>query len=239
MRLRALCATIAGVALAGSTLAVAAVPAEAATLVPTRIVSATAGKPFIYDSSYRDQPGAPVYGDNLSMNINVQAFVDGAWKQIYNGPLTVTRKIGAASALVASSTSPYLYSSTTALGTATYTVNYGGGSGYAAGSVPVDYAPATLSGSLQVQRKLHVSGFSGRKAGMIVKVGPKFRGNVVILKKVGKTWKRFKIVRTNANSRVRVVLPAPRRGKFFWRVKINAGGGFALTQSGTYYTRKF
>ncbi len=60
-----------------------------------------------------------------------------------------------------------------------------------------------------------------------------------MLKKQGKKWKKFKTVRTNKKSRFAVYLPAPRRGKYFWRIQIASSKAFATTNSPTYYTTKY
>jgi hypothetical protein len=131
---------------------------------------------------------------------------------------------------IATSSSAYLYDSTKAVGNAAYRVLYSGSGDYAATS-------AGVTG--KVQRKLDISGISGKRAGMKGKVSPKFKGKVVVLKKQGKKWKKFKTVRTNKQSRFVVYLPAPRRGKYFWKLQIAASKAFATTQSQTYYTRKY
>jgi hypothetical protein len=59
-----------------------------------------------------------------------------------------------------------------------------------------------------------------------------------VLKKHGRKWKRFKAVRVNRNSRYVTKLPSPRRGKYFWKLQIPAGGGFAKTETGIYYTHR-
>jgi hypothetical protein len=238
MNVRRLLGSLLATAVAGTgaVVAVGAAPADAATTYQTRIVSGSSGRPVIYDSSYKTQPGAAVYGDSLSMSINVQALVDGAWKDIYDGSLRVTRKIGRTASIVAStSDDAYLYASTPAVATATYSITY---TGYTDQYTGDHYAPAALNGTVAVQRKLTVTGTSGRSAGMKGKVSPKFRGKIIVLKKHGRTWKKYKVVRVNRNSRYVTKLPAPRRGKYFWKLQINAGGGFTKTQTGIYYTRR-
>jgi hypothetical protein len=238
MNARRLLGSLLATALAGSgALVVATAPsADAATTYQTRIVSGTSGRPVIYDSDYRTQPGAAVYGDSLRLGIGVQAYVDGAWKDIYDGSLRVTRKIGRTATVVAStSDDAYLYTSTSAVGTATYSITY---TGYTDQYTGDQYAPAALNGTVAVQRKLSVTGTSGRSAGMKGKVSPKFRGKIIVLKKHGRKWKRFKAVRVNRNSRYVTKLPSPRRGKYFWKLQIPAGGGFAKTETGIYYTHR-
>jgi hypothetical protein len=102
-----------------------------------------------------------------------------------------------------------------------------------------DYAPSTDAVSTSIQRKLTVTSKMGRTIVVTIKVGPKYRGPITILKKQGKAWKKFKTVRTNAKSRASFTLPAPRTGRWYWKFTIRADKSFAATQSPTYYTYKY
>ncbi|GAB6986688.1 hypothetical protein [Nocardioides pyridinolyticus] len=227
MRLRRILAAAVVTSLAApAALLTTAVPASAATA--TKIVSGTDGKSWIYPSSYRSQPGVPRYGDTLSLSIEV--VTDGG-TQVYNGSLTVQRLVpGGDWKTIATSSSAYLYDSTKAVGNATYRVLYSGSG---------DYAPTSAALSGKIQRKLDLSSVSGKRAGLKGQVSPKFKGKVLVLKKQGKKWKKFKTVRTNKKSRFAVYLPAPRRGKYFWRIQIASSKAFATTNSPTYYTTKY
>ena len=226
MRLRRILAAAVVTSLAApATLLSTTLPASAATA--TRIVGGTDGKGWIYPSSYRSQPGAPVYGDTLSLSINVET---DTGTQVYDGTLTVQRQVpGKDWKTIATSSSAYLYESTKAVGNATYRVLYSGSG---------DYAPSSDAVSGKVQRKLDLQGVSGKRAGIKGKVSPKYHGKVMVLKKQGKKWKKFKTVRTNRKSRFVVYLPAPRRGKYFWRIQIASSKKFATTQSKVYYTKR-
>jgi len=228
MHIRRLLAALTTAAVAGPALAVVASAAPAAAATATHIVGSDGGA-WISGPSYRTQPGVPVFGDSLSLSINV--VTDGG-DQVYDGTLTVERQLAGQSTwtTVASSTSAYLYDSTDAKGNAAYRVTYSGSG---------DYAGSTATVVAKIQRKLDITPTSGRTAGMNVKVSPKYKGAITVLKKQGKTWKKYKTVRTNSKSRVWFSLPAPRKGKWFWRLTIRSAKTFATTKSGVYYTRKY
>ena len=227
MRLRRILAAAVVTSLAApAALLTTSAPASAATA--TRIVSGTDGKSWIYPSSYRSQPGVPRYGDTLSLSINVET---ESGSSVSGGTLTVQRMVpGGDWKTIATANAAYLYDSTKAVGNATYRVLYSGSG---------DYAPSSAAITGKIQRKLDLQGVSGKRAGIKGKVSPKFQGKVLVLKKQGKKWTRFKAVRTNKLSRFVVHLPAPRRGKYFWKIQIASSKTFATTNSQTYYTTKY
>ncbi len=206
--------------------ATAASPAQAATTVETRIVSSSVDRGVI--SSY-STPAK--YGDSLSVNVNVEGFVNGMWTQVYAGAVTVTEQLasGAAPTTVASNTSAYVYDSFPAQGNATYTVTYAGGTS-GSGTSAVTYAPtsAVVAGP-PVERKLTTSTISGKRAGFKGKISPATKTKITVLKKKGKKYKKFKVLRTKANGRFTVVLPAPRRGKFHWRIIFAGDSSFVAS----------
>ena len=175
--------------------------------------------------------------------MEVEAFVAGAWKQIYNGPITVTQQVAGSksSSVVASTTSEaYAYKTFPARGRATYAISYAGGTGeYPA----VNYAPASVALEIKnVERKLDVTPKSGRKKlGLAGKISPKGTYRVIVLKKVGKKWKKYKGLRTTSRGTFFARLPAPsRRGqKILWKLAIPGSGAFSQTNSGVYYTTKY
>ena len=68
------------------------------------------------------------------------------------------------------------------------------------------------------------------------KVSPKYKGKVTFFKKQGKKWKKFKTVRSNKKGQFKTALPAPRKGRFYFKIEIPASKAFAKTQSGSFYT---
>jgi hypothetical protein len=214
MHPRRLIGSLLATALTATTLGVVATaaPAQAVDTVQTRIVPGIDGRPEF--SSYSKQLA---YGDDISVSVDVQAFVNGVWKDIYNGSVTVTEQLAgsATPTVVASNTSAYVSDSFKASGNATYTVSYSGGTGeYPA----VNYAPvqAVYAGPA-VSRKLSTSTISGKRTGFKGKLSPAAKTKITVFKKHGKKFKKFKVVRSTKKGRFTVILPAPRRGKFHWR----------------------
>ena len=151
MRLRLIVAAALTTVLAAPTaLITTTAPAHAATA--TKIVGGTSGKPWIYrSSSSSNQPGAMVYGDTISLSINVVAGSD----QVYDGSLTVQRKLpGGSWKTVKTSSSAYLYDSMKAVGNAAYRVLYSG---------TADYAPSSAGAKAKVQRKVTVRNVGQRR----------------------------------------------------------------------------
>ena len=240
MKSRRIIGSLIATALASASLAVVttAAPATAVDTVPTRIVSGSDNRGVI-SSSYKPLR----YGDSISLSVNVEAFINGAWKEIYNGPVAVTRQVAGqkSAAVVAQTTSEaYLYASTPARGRARYVVYYGGGTG---GYPAVNYAPSSAAYAVKsVQRKLTITPKSSRKKlGLAGKIAPKGKNRVIVLKKVGKKWKKYKGLRTTSRGTFFARLPAPaKRGKkILWKLVIPGSGPFARTSSGVYYTTKY
>lgn len=197
---------------------VAASPATAATA--TKIVSGSDGKQWLSVNRYANQGGAgAVYNtDYVSFSINVE---DTAGNQVYDGGLTVQRRKYGSSAwsTILTSTSAYLYKSIKVTGTATYRVLYAG---------TAEYSPTDASLGVKAQRKVTVQGISGKKVGFKGRVGPKGKVAILVQKKVGSKWKKFKTLRTKATGAYKIVLPAPRRSgpKFHWKVTFKPSKGF-------------
>ncbi|WP_182526600.1 hypothetical protein [Nocardioides dongkuii] len=213
MRVRRLLAAVISTALVApmaSLVATSASPASAATA--TRIVSAYAERPFIYSVS------SPLeFGDSLSAGINV---VDPAGNQVFDGSLTLQRQLAGQSSwtTVATSSTAYMYESVKAAGNATYRVLYSGDATYAASSAAI---------AVKVQRKIEIGGLTGRKAGFKGKVKPKDKTKITVLKKQGKKYKKFKALKSNKKGRFSMVLPAPRNGRFHWKIVFKGSRKFA------------
>lgn len=228
MRLRRILATAVTLTLAAPVaLLTTAAPTSAATA--TKIVGGTDGKSWIYRSySSAGQPGGPVFGDTLRLDIEV---VDANGAQVYDGTLTVQRKLpGKGWKTLKTSTSAYLYDSIKAAGNATYRVSYSGSG---------DFSPSTAGAKSKVQRKIAIKNVGDRKVVLQGKVSPKYKGKVMIFKKNGKKWKKIKTVRTNKKSTFRTPLPAPRSGRYYWNVKIKGSKKFAASQTGKFYTYSY
>jgi hypothetical protein len=201
-------------------------PASAATATH---ITGSDGASWLTRSSYQTQPGVPVYGDTLSLSVNVET---DTGEQVYDGSLTVQRQLAGQSTwtTVASADSAYIYKSIKAVGNASYRVVYSGSG---------DYSPSSAGVVAKVQHKMDITGTSGRQAGLKGKASPKYHGKIAILKKDGKKWKKFKTIRSDKKGHFSVKLPAPRKGKFFWKLTIKSSKAFAPTTSATYYTIKY
>jgi hypothetical protein len=221
MRVRRLLGSVIATTLAATSLALATTSAPASAATPVTIVSGTQGKPWIYPSSYKSQPGAPVYGSSLSVSINVTApGVD----QVYAGIVAVQRLVpGGAWTTILQSDSAYLYDTIKVTSNASYRVLYSGGSNYQG-----TFDPATSAETgIKAQRKLSYSEVPGSRTGIKGKLSPAKRVKITVLKKVGKKLKRFKVLHSNRKGRYTVVLPAPRRGKFHWKIVFAGDRNFA------------
>lgn len=214
-----------------------ATPAVAADPIPTRIVPGQGHTAVVEPTGLKKQPGVPAFGDNLYVNVGVEAFVNGVWERLYYGTVQVYQTLeGGAPQLVAQNDSPYVFTDVPAQGNATYTVNYSG----ATDGYPVaTYAPATLDVGMAVQRKVELKNIGSRKVTLRGKVGPVYKGKVTIVKQAGKKWKKWKVVRTNKKGVFKTPLPAPNRGRYYWRVLIKPGGGFSATDSGKFWTYSY
>lgn len=238
MRIRRMLGALLATSLAGATLTVAAgttAPAQAAAPVQTRIVSGADGRAAVAPYSKPVQ-----FGDTLSISVNVEAYVDGGWEQVYNGSVKVTEKVNGVKRkpVVAKADSAYVYDSRKAQGNATYTVSYSGGTG---GYPEVQYAPVTKSFKIsKVQRAVEGSGISGRKTGLKGKISPGAKKKFTVYKKVGKKFRKFKTARTNKKGRFKVVLPAPRKSgaQFNWKFVFPGAKRFSQTVV-TGYTRRY
>lgn len=236
MRARRLIGSALATALAATTLGlVGAGSATAVDTVQTRIVSGSEGRDVL--SSYR----TPVkYGESISVSVNVEALINGVWQKIYNGPVAVTETVvGQAATTVGATTSQaYLYDSIPAHGNATYTVSYAGGTG---GYPQVNYAPTSASYSVTgVQRNLETRTLSGKRAGFSGKLLPAAKTKITAFRKAGRKYKKFKTFKSNAKGKFTVVLPAPRRGKFHWKIVFAGNSQFAATTiKGTTYKRHY
>ena len=231
MRLRRIFAALVVTTLAAPTaLLTTATPATAGTTgtTATKIVPGTSGHGWIYRSSYATQPGALVYGDTLELAVKV---VDSSGNQVFDGSLAVQRQLpGKSWTTIKSVSDAYLYDSTKAVGNAKYRVLYSGTS---------TYAPSGAGVSAKVQRKITFRDVGSRRVVLSGKVAPGYHGKVMIMKQKGKRWTRYKVVRANKRSHFQTPLPAPRKGRFYWRIQLPKGGGFVASQTGRFYTYSY
>lgn len=228
---RALATTLVSTLVASAT-AIGTIPASAgATTTGTRIVSGSSTVPWISASGYQDQPGAVVTGGTLSLWIDVET-TDGV--AVYDGTLTVQRLLAGATQwqTVATSDTAWLYDSVPAQRNATYRVLYSGND---------TYQPSQASAAVPVQKRLALTPESGRRLGLAGKITPRGKNKVVVLKKQGRRWKKFKTVTSNRKGRFFASVTAPRRrgAKYYWKVQIAGSRTYAVTRSAVYYTTRY
>ncbi|WP_244928666.1 hypothetical protein [Nocardioides sp. W7] len=219
MRVRRLLAALVTTGLIAPTAVIVGSSTAPASAVTATSIVPSAGRTLI--SAY----SAPIaFGDTLSTSVNVLG-ADG--EDVYVGSITVDRQIAGRSTWtrVASNPSAYLYTSLKAAGNATYRISYSGGTT----SRGVQYAPTSTDVTVKVQRDMVVQGMSGRQAGFKGKLKPKGKVKIIVQKKVGKKFKTYKKLRTNRKGRFTIVLPAPKHGKFTW--KITFAGSKSFTKS--------
>ena len=229
MKLRRAISSLIATVLVGSALGVAgAAPASAQEA--TAVSTYNSNGQWVYVSDSQQQPGMPVYGSQYYYNIVIQTAAGSA--AIGADAVTTLQRLDAGSSTwvtVDQATGPYLSGYTKALTSGTFRVTYSGN---------VNFAATSADSAYQVQRKMSISNKGVRTVLLVGKVAPKYRGKVMILKKAGKKWKTWKVVRTNKRSVFKTGLPAPRRGRYYWRAVITPSGGFAATDSGIFYTYK-
>lgn len=216
MRVRRLLAAVITAGLVAPTAAiVSTISTPASAAIATAVVPASGDRPLIYTSS---RPAT--YGDNLYANVDIVA-ADGS--SPYGGTTTVYQMLAGQSTWSTVSTTSGAYASLSgvkAKGNATYRIAWSGSGDWAGSSADV---------IVQVQREVDTQSFSGRQAGFKGKVSPKGKVKIVIQKKVGKKYKKFRTQKTDAKGRFKVTLPAPRRGKFFWKITFSGSKTFKKT----------
>ena len=180
---------------------------------------------------------AVVYGDTVYITGDV-AGSDG--QSAYYGTVTLYRMQAGASAWTPVATddaSGYFgfYDIKPAANTL-YKVLY---SGYAATNPYEDnYAPSESAPiKIGVQRKVTIR-LKSAALTVLGKVAPKYKHKLVIAsRKVGTSYKRFRVVRTDSRSRFSVKLPAPRRrgARLYFKLTIKGDSEY-LGWTGKYYT---
>ncbi|WP_028645207.1 hypothetical protein [Nocardioides sp. URHA0020] len=220
MNVRRIIGSLVATTLAATSLTLVATTSPAAAATKVTIISGTSSKPWLYPS-YKSQPGAPTYGDSLSVSINVTA---PGTQTVYAGTVSVQRRLAGQSwKTILRSQDAYLYKTIKAAGNASYRVIYSGGSNYQG-----TFAPAVSSiKSLKTQRKLTTTTLSGRHAGFKGKVSPAKKVKIVVFKKKHGKYKKYKSLRANRKGKFTVILPAPRSGRYNWKIVFKGDAKFA------------
>ena len=218
MRIRPFLAALLTTALVGPTAAVISTAAPASAAEATRVVSGSSNGPWL-QPGYRSQGKVPAVGESLYVSIDVQT-TSGA--DIYEGSVAVQFKAAGTSKwkTLKSVSTPYMYETLKARQNGTYRAVYSGTAAYSASSA---------SKTQKVQRKVAIQGISGKRAGFKGKVTPKGKTKIVIQKKSGKKWKGFRTLKTDKKGRYTVYLPAPRSGRFEWKITFKGNKKFTQT----------
>lgn len=225
MRVRRLLAAVVTTGLiAPAAVVVASSTAPASAATATQVVSGYSNQPAVYASRKPATVGDNVYAAGYAL--------DGAGRRVTEGTVYLQRQLAGEatwSNIAVGSTSSVIATSK-AVRNANYRVYYSGSANFA----PSWTAPITI----HVARKIKAKGMSGKRAGFKGKVAPAAKVKIVVQKKVGKKFKKFKTFRTDRKGRFTIVLPAPNRGKFTW--KITFAGSKSYSKSvvkGTTYRR--
>jgi len=209
-RLLAAVITVGLVAPAAAIVSTAGTSASAA--VATSIVASDPSRPLIYGSSNT------VFGDNLyTSNIDIVG-ADGS--SPYGGTTTLQRQLAGESTWTTISTTSGAYVSSTGLkaeGNALYRITWSGSGNWTGSSADVTVA---------VARDIDIDGISGKRAGFKGKIKPGEKVKIKVTKKVGKKYKKYKTFKSNKKGKFSFFLPAPRSGRFNWKMSFSGSTRF-------------
>ena len=220
MRITRLIAGAVSVGLLGLAPVALSAPAQATENLTTTV---TLEFPFL-------EPGtAATYGDKLILR---GAVTDSTGGSVYDGTVTlleVTPSNPAGTPVATVDASGYLgFPEVKATGKTTYRAVY---SGYAATSTYEDNLAASTSAdlTLAVSRKLTIK--NPRGTFIKGKIAPKYKKKkVLVQKKVGKKWKKFRTLKTNKKSAFTTTLPAYNK-RTYWRFVVKGSKGLSTVTS--------
>ncbi|GAA4714508.1 hypothetical protein [Nocardioides conyzicola] len=218
MHVRRLIGSLLATTLAATALTAVATsaPASAATTVPTRVTIQVSQK-------------KAEYNDKISVTGSVQGQnSDGTWGTLPYGSGSATLQFlpkGSStwkSLQSEADGNTFYFYPVPVKATGTLRVVYSGGT-YG----DYQFTPSTSSSkSLKVTRKLTYKEVPGRRTGIQGKISPAARIKVVIQKKVGKKYRHFKTVKTARSGKFKIILPAPRNGRFYWKITFTGNKTF-------------
>ncbi|QBX54609.1 hypothetical protein EXE58_03415 [Nocardioides seonyuensis] len=220
MRITRIVASAATAALVGTTLIAVSAPAQATETLTTTTT---------LELPYLNPEVATMHGDDVIVRGAVTGSDGGS---VYKGTVTLfaitsSNPAGAPIATVPASgylSFPDLKVTESMVLKAVY-------SGYAATSTYEDnYTPSeSVVAELPVTRKVVMK---DKGTTLFGKITPDYkRKPIKVEKKVGKKWKKFKTFKTKSSGKFRFKLPAPRRGKWHWRITVKGGNGFVPWQT--------
>lgn len=218
MRVRRVIGSLLATALAATTMGVVATaaPASAVTVVTTKVE--------IQLSKTKTE-----YGDKISVSGNVTGQnADGTWGTLPYGSGAVTLQFLPKGSTtwqnlqVDDSGYSFYFYPVSVKSSGTFQVYYGGGT-----YEDYQFSPSATTKIVQTERKLTYKEVPGRRTGIQGKIAPAAKIKIQVLKKSGKKFRHYKTVRTNGKGRFKVVLPAPRHGRFHWKIVFAGGKSFA------------
>lgn len=185
-------------------------PAEAATTYATA------------SSLAADAPGV-VYGDEVSLQGGV---LDSAGASAYTGTVSLqvysTKTPAWTTIQTDTSPSSYYFYDVKPESNSQYKVVYSGAT-ETDGDVyqPSESAAVTVA----VQRKVTAD---NKNTTFFGKVSPDYaKKKLKVERKFGKSWRKYKVIKTDAKGKWRIKLPAPSRKKTFWRFSVAADTHYA------------
>lgn len=204
MTARRILGSLLATALAATSIAFVGAASPAAAASPTLIVPST-GESWISLNSK-----VPTYGDSAYFYIDV-ATADGT-PEPTAGSVTLEQSVaGGPWTAIGTSAYPGYSGSVELTANTAFRVTY-------AGDPEGRWLPTTAELGVAVQRDITTDSISGKRAGVKGKLTPAAKTKITAFKKQGKKWKKFKTVRSTAKGRYTLILPAPRRGKFNWKI---------------------
>lgn len=202
--------TVGLVAPATAIIATSGTTASAATA--TRIVSGYESGPAVRTSTRPATVGDNVYAAAYA--------VDANGNRVTEGTVFLQRQLaGEGWKNLAAGGTSYVIETSKAVKNANYRIYYTGSANFTASVSPVI--------KIAVARKITSKDVRGNRAGITGKVAPKAKVKIVIKKKVGNKFKKFRTQRTTSKGRFTIILPAPRKGRFHWKITFKGSQGYS------------
>jgi hypothetical protein len=215
MRVRRFTGTLLATALVAAPVAVVATAAPAAAATPTKVVMKV--------SNVKTR-----FGDPIAIQGQVKGqTTDGGYQQLPSGSGTATlqfRKHGSSSWQTVQTDSDgnaFYFYPVKVTGPGSMRVLYSGGT-----SGGAEFNPSDVTQALKVQRRISYKENTGRQLGIHGKIAPQGKVKISVLRKEGRKFRGFKTLHSNGKGLYKVVLPAPRRGTWHWKIIFQGSKGY-------------
>lgn len=215
MRTRRFLGSLIATALVATPVAIVATAAPAAAATPTKVV-------------VKVKPAKTRFGDDIAVVGQVKGqTTDGGWQQLPAGSGTSTlqfRERGGSSWQTLetdSSGESFSFYPVKVPGPGTVRVAYSGGSAEGA-----TFDPADEDKALKVARRISFKENPGQQLGIHGTIAPRDRVKISVLRKEGRKFRPFKTQYSSARGTYKVVLPAPRRGTWHWKIVFQGSKGY-------------